>query len=190
MQQLWLRMAEIYGHRWSSSYGDDPAGSAAQTWAKGMAGLTPQQVADGIGSSIACADPWPPTLPEFRLRCLGIPTFAAVRADVGRQDGFSRLVWQYLDGHRYRLASSDKADKLLAEAYDQAKEFVMRGGQLPGEPVAEIGHEEREVTPATREEVQKHMDQIARELHLSPAEVEAMGSDGVIEAGEGIHANT
>lgn len=189
MQQLWLRMAEIYGHRWSSAYGDDPAGSAAQTWAKGMAGLTPQQVADGIGSSIACADPWPPTLPEFRLRCLGIPTFAAVRADASRQDGFTRLVWQYLDGHRYRLASSDRADKLLAEAYEQAKEFVMRGGQLPDAPVAEIGHEEREVTPATREEVQKHMDQIARELHLSQAEVEAMGSDGVIEAGEGIHAD-
>jgi len=160
-------MAEIYGHRWSSAYGDDPAGSAATTWAKGLAGLAPQQVADGIGSSIACADPWPPTLPEFRLRCLGIPTFAAVRADVARQDGFSRLVWQYLDGHRYRLASSDKADKLLGEAYEQAKEFVMRGGQLPAEPVAEITHEEREAKPASREEVQRHMHDIARELRIS-----------------------
>lgn len=136
---LWVRMAEIYGYRWTSAYGEDPSGGAAATWAKGLAGLTGEQLAAGLGSSIASADPWPPTLPEFRLRCLGVPSFAAVRNDTGRRDGFTRLVWQYLDGHRYRTSSADKSDRLLREAYDQAREYVMRGGKLPEEPVAVLG---------------------------------------------------
>lgn len=74
---------------------------------------------------------------------LGIPPFDAVRADAGQQDGFTRPAWQYLDGHRYRLASAEKADKLLQAAYSRAKEFAMRGGELSPAPVAEIEHEER-----------------------------------------------
>lgn len=84
------------------------------------------------------ADPWPPTLPQLRMMCLGIPPFDAVRADGSQLDGFTRLVWHYLDGHRYRLASSGKGDKLLQAAYKRAKEFVMRGGELPAAQVAEI----------------------------------------------------
>ena len=131
-------MAEIYGGRWTGSYGDNPNEGAALTWAKGLAGLTGEHLASGINACITCADPWPPTLPEFRLRCLGVPAFAAVRADAGKQDGFTRLVWQYLDGHRYRMASSDMADRLLREAYDQAREHVMRGGALPEAPVPRL----------------------------------------------------
>lgn len=176
-------MAEVYGARWTSGYGDNPNAGAALTWAKGLAGLNGEQLAAGIGACITCADPWPPTLPEFRLRCLGVPAFAAVRADTARQDGFTRLVWQYLDGHRYRLASSDMADRLLREAYDQAREHVMRGGALPAPPAGEIEHEVREQVPASREQVRRHMEEIARELHLSAPEVEAMGAAGLIEAG-------
>ncbi len=181
---LWVRMAEAYGSRWTSSYGDNPNQGAALTWAKGLAGLTGEQLAGGIGACIACADPWPPTLPEFRMRCLGIPSFAAVRADSARQDGFTRLVWQYLDGHRYRMSSAEHADRLLREAYDQAKEHLMRGGELPAAPVGEIQQERRDTAPATREQVQGHMADIARELGLSASEAEAMGADGVLQAGE------
>ena len=34
-------MAEIYGHRWTSSYGDSPDEAGGGTWAKGLAGVTP-----------------------------------------------------------------------------------------------------------------------------------------------------
>jgi hypothetical protein len=118
------------------------------------------------------------------MRCLGIPSFAAVRADSARQDGFTRLVWQYLDGHRYRMSSAEHADRLLREAYDQAKEHLMRGGELPAAPVGEIQQERRDTAPATREQVQGHMADIARELGLSASEAEAMGADGVLQAGE------
>ena len=67
MRTLWVRMAEIYGHRWTSSYGDSESG-AARTWAKGLAGVSPAQLA---------------------------------------------------------------AARMVRDAYEQAREFVMRGGQLP-----------------------------------------------------------
>lgn len=154
-------MAQIYGFKWTSAHTADPAGPTAKTWSKGLSGLSGRQLADGLAACIASADPWPPTLPQFRMMCLGIPPFDAVRADAGQQDGFTRLVWQYLDGHRYRLASADKADKLLQAAYNRAKEFVMRGGELPPAPVAEIEHEVRHPVPATRDQVARHMDDIA-----------------------------
>ncbi|MEN5338935.1 hypothetical protein ABE583_02935 [Stenotrophomonas sp. TWI143] len=162
-------MAEIYGFKWSSAYGENPNVGAAVTWAKGLAGLSGRQLADGLAACIASAEPWPPTLPQFRMMCLGIPPFDAVRADTGKQDGFTRLVWQYLDGHRYRLASADKADKLLLAAYNRAKEAVMRGAELPPAPEAHIAHEVARSAPATREQVARHMDDIARELGIGMA---------------------
>ena len=66
LDQLWARMAEIYGHRWVSSYGEIPT----DTWAKGLYGLTTRQLADGLNECMKAAQGWPPTLPEFRAMCL------------------------------------------------------------------------------------------------------------------------
>lgn len=157
MRTFWVRMAEIYGHKWTSAYGDDsgPEG-AAGTWAKGLAGVTPAQVSTGLQACLVAIDPWPPTLPEFRAMCLGVPTFAAVRADADKVKPFTVLVWQHLDGYLYKNASADKADKMLKDAYELAREHVMKGGALP-EPASGAIEQERkkwEPPPAeTREEI-------------------------------------
>ena len=131
MRTLWVRMAEIYGHRWTSSYGDSESG-AARTWAKGLAGVSPVQLAAGLADCIASADPWPPTLPEFRARCLGVPSLGAVRSDIAtRSTAFVVKCWEFIDAHAYRAASRDAAARMVRDAYEQAREFVMRGGQLP-----------------------------------------------------------
>lgn len=140
-------MAEIYGHRWTAAYGESAEEGAGGTWAKGLSGLSVQQIGAGIGACIASADPWPPTLPEFRAKCLGIPPLAAVRLDADKVDPFTVLVWQNLDGYRYRQASSDQADRLLREAYELAREHVMRGGELPNVAGA-IEQEKRKPKPA------------------------------------------
>lgn len=63
---LWRRMTRIYGHRWTSSYGETDEG----TWHKALQGLTPAQVGRGLSRcAIHRADGWPPTLPEFRALC-------------------------------------------------------------------------------------------------------------------------
>ena len=163
---LWLRMSEIYGHRWTAAYGENPDEGAGSTWAKGLAGLSTAQVAAGLGACIASADPWPPTLPEFRARCLSIPTLLAVRAelqDSGDRSGFAVLVWQRIDGFAYKQASADRADRILREAYDDARERVMRGERLP-EPGLAITADKSEVKPASPEVETAAMASIAAEL--------------------------
>ncbi len=119
MARLWLRMGEIFGaERWSKNYGDDPGKGAAVTWAKGLAGLSDQQIAVGVSAVVRGAEPWLPTLPDFRAHCLSIPSLAEVRLDmrkeVGQRKPFSVLVWQNLDGFRFRNASVDLATKSRA----------------------------------------------------------------------------
>lgn len=140
-------MAEIYGHRWTSAYGDNPNEGAALTWAKGLGGMRPQQLADGLRNCIASADPWPPTLPEFRAMCLNIPTLALVRHELHEatpvRSLFTGLVWQGIDSYALRLASREAGDRMIRDAYELAREHVMRGGDLPGEVAGELGEPEK-----------------------------------------------
>lgn len=170
MRRLWQRMAEIYGHRWTSAYGEDAGASAGQTWARGLALLSPTQIAAGLEAVLASADDWPPTLPAFRAACFGLPAFATVRAELvalnSRRSPFARLVWSLLDTHRWRSVDADRGDRLLREAYDLAREHVMRGGELPPEPVAEIEQQPEQRTPASAETARAHIDAMAAKFHL------------------------
>ena len=65
MERLWLRMAEIYGHKWVSSYGDKPN----ETWAKALANFSYGQIAIGLDKMLAKNIEWPPTLTEFISHC-------------------------------------------------------------------------------------------------------------------------
>ena len=75
MARLWIRMTRIYGHRWTSSFGETDDG----TWAKGLRGLSGEQIALGLSRCVVSGEAWPPTLPEFRALCtstaedLGLP---------------------------------------------------------------------------------------------------------------------
>lgn len=167
MCRLWHRMGAIYGHRWSSAYGEDATaqGEAGEVWAKGLAGLTARQIGDGISAAMASADPWPPTLPEFRALCLGIPSFATVAHQIFRpapeQSMFVRLVWQRIDGWRFGQAPTQEAERMLRSAYESAREHVMRGGALPEPSIAIEAAKPREVQPASPEVVKAAMDKIA-----------------------------
>ena len=148
LRTLWLRMGEIYGHRWTSAYGESADTGAGGTWSKGLAGLSPSQLAAGLSASIASADAWPPTLPEFRARCIGIPSFTAMRfefRDIGGwkwrpPSAFARLMYRFLEHGRFREGDRKTADKALQEAYELASDHLLRGGSLPPEPVAAIAH--------------------------------------------------
>lgn len=183
LRTLWLRMAEIYGHRWTSAYGENPEAGAGGTWAKGLAGLSPSQLAVGLSASIVSADPWPPTLPEFRARCVGIPSFAAVSAEyrsaVGSRNGpaspFARLMYQHLEHGRYREGDRKTADKALRDAYELASDRLLRGGSYLPDPVAAIAHAATEQPEMTDEEhaarnanAKKALADMAVSLGLTP----------------------
>jgi hypothetical protein len=67
INEVWRRMAKIYGHRWTSSFGEADDG----TWLTGLRDLLPEELAVGLRACIKREDDWPPVLPEFRRLCLG-----------------------------------------------------------------------------------------------------------------------
>jgi hypothetical protein len=174
-------MAEIYGHRWTSAYGENPGPDGpAGTWAKGLAGIGTAQVAAGLEACLASSDPWPPTLPQFRAMCLGIPSFAEVRLDNGPAKApFTRLVWQYVDGYALRQASSERADRMLRDGYELAREYVMRGGELPPPAAGELEQERRVIDVAAPDVAAAHLEEIRKTLGMSRTEAEAMGANGL-----------
>lgn len=179
IRRLWTCMADIYGHRWVSAYGENPQASAGKMWAKGLRGLSQQQLARGLEAAVVSADPWPPTLPAFRALCLSIPTFAAVKAEI-RKPGdecspFAVLVWRSLDRWHFARSEQDKADRMLRDAYDAAREHVMRGGELP-QPEFRIAHEAGiRPPPAPPEVAEMHLARMAEVLGAceEPAEPSA-----------------
>jgi hypothetical protein len=132
-RHLWLRMVQMFGHRWISSYGVDGSNSTGALWAKGLCGLTDSQIGNGLTALLASADEWPPSLPAFRKLCLGIPTLGTVQFELrtpttrARASAFSSLVWSLLDHYRFSNASIVIADRLLRDAYLLAVEQVMTG---------------------------------------------------------------
>lgn len=181
---LWLAMAEIFGPRFTSAFGEDPQGGGGRRWARALAGLDRRAIARGIEAcTMARSDPWPPTLPEFRALCLGIPSLAYVRADSAAaphdRDRFTVLVWQHIDGALYRTVSAERGERMLRDAYEVAREFVMRGGALPASPVGALAKDKGAppvVAPLSRAE------QARKDLGLSPAEAAHMDDEAAVQA--------
>lgn len=163
-------MGGLYGHTWTSAYGDNPRSVAGAEWSRTLAGLNREQVDTGIDACRAEGAEWPPSAPRFRAMCLGIPTLARVRLELtrGQPSPFARMVWANLDVHRYRTESADRADRMLREAYDLAREDVMQGAELPPEPVAAMTDDtRREPVPADPETAKARMAEIAELLGVN-----------------------
>lgn len=72
LDKLWLKMAEIYGRRWTGSFG--VSADQSHAWAATLGGLTGEQIAVGL-NALACTEDkqlqdWPPAAPQFRALCL------------------------------------------------------------------------------------------------------------------------
>lgn len=59
--QVWHRLASIYGHKWTSQYGErvDPL------WSRAMKSLPVERLKVALARCGKRDDPWPPSLPEF-----------------------------------------------------------------------------------------------------------------------------
>lgn len=73
VRRVWRVMADLYGHRWVSAHGEsdeDPKRPGeAGMWARGLSGLTGEDLARGFRALMHNGDPWPPSLPQFRALC-------------------------------------------------------------------------------------------------------------------------
>lgn len=169
MIRFWQRMAAIYGHKWTSAFGESPFNDqgvmtiAGDTWQRGLTGISEPAIAAGLQAALMSADGWPPTLPAFRALCFDIPAFSVVRREVSnsmlsdfqtKRSGFAKITMSRLDTYRWQRMDQDKGDRLLKEAYDEAVQYILEGGQLPDEYLAIPKETQKYVEPErTPEEV-------------------------------------
>ena len=109
---LWARMADMFGHKWVSSYGLDPS----PTWQEGLADLSVEEVKSGLTALKGWVEEWPPTLPQFRSLC--------------RPHGCHLA-------HEFRVPLPEPVSSFSARQAAVAREIaVLRGGVL--RPVVEM----------------------------------------------------
>lgn len=65
MAKFWLRMTEVYGHKWTSAHGDEPT----ELWSMGLSALSMDDLKAGIRACMTSGDAWPPSLPQFLALC-------------------------------------------------------------------------------------------------------------------------
>ena len=65
INKLWVRMSQIYGHKWVSNYGSEPS----KPWIDVVARLSNEQIAYGLQQIVKRLEKWPPDLIEFRQLC-------------------------------------------------------------------------------------------------------------------------
>lgn len=165
-------MAGIFGHKWTSQYGQNPDGIAARVWNDGLSGLSLKQIAEAVKhyKNQSIADAWPPSLPEFRQVAYGLPSLAQARHDLrqGNATPFTKILWRFIDGYRWKQASYDAADRMAAEAYELAVKAITSGEELPSEETAALGFDHEAKERAEREKYDRlHMERL-KELGLTP----------------------
>lgn len=151
LDTLWTKMAELYGHRWTASFGMTP--SSDHAWASALAGLTGEQIACGLVALSERGDDWPPSAPEFRKLCtgnsaesLGLPSVdqayrqaCAIAHPAADRAGVHPVVYHAAcETGFYELQhlAQDKSRKLFERAYSLTVKTVMAGGPLREIPKA------------------------------------------------------
>lgn len=131
LDELWRRMARVYGHRWTTHFGETDDG----TWLAGLRGIAPEHLAEGLRRVIARGDPWPPSLPEFRLVCLGIPkrSLAVTRALNGASTPLAERMRQVVGTWDLNHLSEKDLRARLGDAYDTLADEAVAALAPPGE---------------------------------------------------------
>ncbi|MFT0137374.1 hypothetical protein ACEK07_04930 [Alcanivoracaceae bacterium MT1] len=85
--QVWQRLASMYGHKWTSTYGL----VVAPLWEKALQLLPVERLKVALGQCIARPDAWPPSLPEFVALARVLPEEAgAPPADTAWREATNR----------------------------------------------------------------------------------------------------
>lgn len=141
-------MTEMYGHRWTASFG--VSADQSHAWAATLGGLTGQQIADGLAALVTRGDEWPPSAPDFRNLCtgaspeaLGLPAVEkAYREACRNAHPAAEQRWSHeavhhaaceTGFHELRSMPEDKSRALFERAYAVTVRML-----LAGEPLREI----------------------------------------------------
>lgn len=160
LDKLWLKMTEIYGSRWTGSFG--VSADQSHAWAAALGGLTGQQIADGLTALMARDDlaspderKWPPSAPEFRALCekrnpedYGLPTEDQAYREACRRAHPAgpalEVEWSHpavchaaleIGFHSLCNLAANVSRKLFARNYQVACRMVMDGKPLKAIPL-------------------------------------------------------
>lgn len=190
MDRLWVRMTEIFGHKWVSQYGDEPL----ETWAKRLGALSKEEIAVGVN---ACANSnlqWPPSLPDFCGMCkpdpasLGLPDSTSAFLEAMRN---SHAPGTYFFSHEavrlagaavgwYDMQACIPSEEVLRKRFDSFYAAlvgkIQRGEDLVA-PMQAIGSDrEKDPSDLANEEAEHRLNERIREQGLAdktPAELRA-----------------
>lgn len=156
---LWRLMAEIYGHRWESSYSDQPTDG----WATAIGDLSPDMILAGLAKMAKQGNhnAWPPTALEFRALCIpsgediGFPSLdEAFQQAVGNRTEKHPAVihtLRHLDRYALRRMPGADAQRAFAKAWQKTIDDIAAGGELPAAPIGlsddTVAKPKRERTP-------------------------------------------
>lgn len=138
MDKLWIKMAEFYGHRWTSSFGviADPD----HTWSKVLGGITGAQLANGLNTLAEKGKEfdWPPPANVFREMCQqvkGLPSTAQAWDEALRGTYSHKAVEVAAEAtSKFDLSTADHGDKALFQRFERNYAIVMRRAQT-GQPL-------------------------------------------------------
>lgn len=130
--QLFAKFHARYGNRWASNFpGEELQRLAVAEWGDGLAGITPEQLRDGLN---AWDHDWPPCLPEFRRACLGIskPTCNEDWESLGRRLGVYPRVGESWPAFKSRVGRNLRDPRRLNPQLSgpEAKVIAAHGSEL------------------------------------------------------------
>lgn len=169
MDNLWIKMSEMYGHRWTSNFG--VSADPGHSWASVLKGLTGQQIANGLNTLVEKGSEfdWPPPANVFRAMCVQVPGLPseAQAWDEARSGRYThpavRIAAEATS--TYDLHSGSSKDKALRQRFERNYAIVMRRAQtgqpLEGRIAKGLGHD----SMRPREQIQlEHSRKVADEL--------------------------
>lgn len=149
LDNLWIKMSEMYGHRWTSNFG--VSADPGHSWATVLKGLNGQQIANGLNALVekGAEFDWPPPANVFLSLCLqvkGLPSEAQAW-DEARAGKYShpavRIAAEATS--TYDLHTGSSKDKALRQRFERNYAIVMRRAQtgqpLEGRISKGIGHD-------------------------------------------------
>lgn len=158
LDKLWIKMSEMYGHRWTSNFG--VSADMSHSWATVLKGITGKQIANGLNVLVEKGDEfdWPPPANVFRAMCLQVPGLPSeVQAwNEARSGKYSHKAVKIAAEatSTFDLHAGSSKDKALRQRFERNYAIVVRRAQtgqpLEGRIAHGIGHD----STRPREQVQ------------------------------------
>lgn len=158
LDKLWIKMSEMYGHRWTSNFG--VSADMSHSWATVLKGITGKQIANGLNVLVEKGDEfdWPPPANVFRAMCLQVPGLPseAQAWNEARSGKYSHKAVKIAAEatSTFDLHAGSSKDKALRQRFERNYAIVVRRAQtgqpLEGRIAHGIGHD----SSRPREQVQ------------------------------------